>query len=362
MSTALRDGRRRGGWTVIHLPACACAVAVVLLGLVGCSVGPRSIPADRFNYSEAIARSYKEQMLLNVVRLRYGEMPVFVEVSNIVSGYTMASKVNAGAKPDSFPASLDLEGEVRFEERPTLSYKVLTGGNYTASLLLPLELATIWYLVESGWDAELILRGTTTSIGGITNRDPSSLNPRAADPRFEELLDAIGILQSDRVLGLRTDVDEDGTPHSYMYFRPMVITTENEHAVSTLRALLNLPADMDEFVLQYETSTTPGTISVRTRSLLQILIDVARDIEVPAQDLARGSVAPGSEQPGSSIRIRSGTRRPAHSYCAVKYRENWFWIDTNDYRSKSSFSFLMIMFQLRAGESSGRGPILTIPT
>jgi hypothetical protein len=76
-------------------------VLVVLIGFLvaGCtSIGPKTVPRDRFDYNQAISDSWKEQTLLNIVKLRYADMPLFVEVASIVSGYTLESSVNLGAK------------------------------------------------------------------------------------------------------------------------------------------------------------------------------------------------------------------------------------------------------------------------
>ena len=52
---------------------------LLLLCFCGCAarVGPKSLAHDRFDYSAAITQSWKEQMLLNMVKLRYMDPPCF---------------------------------------------------------------------------------------------------------------------------------------------------------------------------------------------------------------------------------------------------------------------------------------------
>ena len=86
---------------------------------------------DRFDYTGAVAESWKSQMLLNLVKLRYGA--VFLDVRQIVSGYTLEGTVQAGGTifnssgvvpgvPDS-SGSLGAQG--RYTDRPTITYTPL---------------------------------------------------------------------------------------------------------------------------------------------------------------------------------------------------------------------------------------------
>lgn len=54
-------------------------LGAVLLLIAGCSsIGPKTIPRDRYDYSCSISESWKRQTLLNIVKLRYLDPPIFV--------------------------------------------------------------------------------------------------------------------------------------------------------------------------------------------------------------------------------------------------------------------------------------------
>ena len=66
--------------------------------LCGCSsIGPGTVGRDRFDYSTSIIESWKRRTSLNVVRLRYFDPPIFVDVGQIVAGYTLEAGVSAPA-------------------------------------------------------------------------------------------------------------------------------------------------------------------------------------------------------------------------------------------------------------------------
>ena len=48
--------------------------------LAGCSsLGPQSVFRDRFDYVTSISESWKRQMLLNLLKVRYADAPVFLD-------------------------------------------------------------------------------------------------------------------------------------------------------------------------------------------------------------------------------------------------------------------------------------------
>src|SRR5215468_1474873 len=118
--------------------------ALVLFLATGCAhLGPKSISVDRFDYSTAIADSWKQQTLLNLVKLRYMDLPVFVDVASVVSGYSMQTGVNVngtlssqGAIQGNFGA---IGGQAIFTDRPTVTYVPLMGEKFLRGLITPID-------------------------------------------------------------------------------------------------------------------------------------------------------------------------------------------------------------------------------
>ena len=90
-----------------------------MLAATGCHhLGPKTIPVDRFDYSTAIGDSWKQQTLLNIVKLRYMDLPVFVDVASVVSGYSLQTGITANGTLSSDRA---IQGNFpRLARRPSI--------------------------------------------------------------------------------------------------------------------------------------------------------------------------------------------------------------------------------------------------
>jgi hypothetical protein len=66
------------------------ATGSLSLSLAACSsIGPSTVPQDRIDYATSIGNSWKDQTLLNIVKLRYADTPVFLDVAQVIGSYQL---------------------------------------------------------------------------------------------------------------------------------------------------------------------------------------------------------------------------------------------------------------------------------
>jgi hypothetical protein len=161
--------------------------------LTGCKhLGPKSIPVDRFDYSSSIADSWKQQTLLNIVKLRYMDLPVFVDVASIVAGYSMQTGVSVNGVLSSKTAIqgnyVSAGGQAVYTDRPTITYVPLTGEKFLRGLITPIDPKNIFFMLQSGYAADFLLGLTVESLNGVRNRSAAGGSVREADPEFVRAL------------------------------------------------------------------------------------------------------------------------------------------------------------------------------
>src|SRR5499426_40006 len=183
----------------------------VLLLFTGCaSIGPGTVKQDRFDYVTAISDSWKSQMLFNLVKLRYGDAPVFLDVASVINQYLAEGSVGYSGSwaqnaqlPWPYTALYNVLGTGRYAERPTITYLPLSGEKFARSLMTPIPPAAILNLLQGGYPVDLVLRLCVHSINGINSRFGSGARARQADPEFYELAERLRNIQQSGDLGLR---------------------------------------------------------------------------------------------------------------------------------------------------------------
>ena len=344
-------------------------ISIAFSALACSSIGPKSIPRDRSNYINSVSKSWKNQTLLNIVKLRYADTPVFLEVAQIVSGYTLESKLAAEAEFSDIQDSLLLGAEGKFVDRPTITYSPLSGNNFVRKLLAPIPPSAVLSLIQSGWPADLVLRTTVQAVNG--RRNQSGMEPRKspADEDFHLLIRLLREIQQSGAFGMRIEQRASERDTTVLFFYHETLDPNVVVIIRARKELLGLDPSLQRYKVAY--GAIPGgkdEIAILTRSVIQIMIEVSSYIEVPEphieQNRAQKTTALATDLEADIpplIQIKSSTQQPEDPFVEVEYEGHWFWIDAKDFASKRVFAFIMLILMLSETGEGGKLPVLTIP-
>ena len=349
---------------------------LIVTGLSGCaSIGPGTVARDRFDYISAISDSWKAQMLLNLVKLRYGDAPVFLDIASVINQYGIEGSLGYSGSwaqnpqpPWPYTALYNLLGSGRYVERPTITYSPLSGEKFARNLMTPIPPAAILNLLQGGYPVDVVLRLCVHSINGINSRFGAGARARQADPEFYQLIEKMRNIQQSGDLGLRVRKTGDQTATLVVFSKKPSPAIEADRA--EVRKLLGIDPKAEELNVVYgSVPINDREIAMLTRSMLEILLDLSSYIEVPAASTTEQRTFPtpapevvNGKPVAPLIKILSSSQNPGDAFAAVPYRQEWYWIDDKDFASKRLFSFIMFLFTLTETEGGKQGaPIITIP-
>ena len=363
--------KNKGTFSGFSSIARSCLFVSIALSQSGCmSFGPPSVDRDRFDYINAVANSWKQQTLLNIVKLRYADTPVFLDVGQIISGYQLQGSVGITGTLNSASAYgdlLNLGSTGSFTDKPTITYTPLTGANFIQVMITPIPPPALLMRVVEGWPIDILLQMGAQSINGLSNRKGGAQG-HAADPDFLRLVAALRRLQASGVIDFRVDVSkqtkQEGT---ILIISQMDVSPEIQADRALVRSLLGLRPDLMEIKIVYGTmSGKDDVIAMQTRSGFQLLTQLGSYIEVPPEHVAEGRTYPQIQSSVDAlslpplIKIHAEKSLPTDAFAAIKYRDYWYCIDDRDYRSKGIFTFLLIIMTLADTGEKSPVPIVTI--
>lgn len=244
----------------------------------------------------------------------------------------------------------------------------MQGDKFTRELLRPIAPAALFQLVQAGYPVDLVFQLATRAINGVYNRSTRPTWTREADPAFYPLLDALRRLQVSETIDFR--LEKRGPEDTALIaFRGGKVTPAVEQDSRFVRTALGLPPDARELNLTFGAiPRNDRELAVLTRSMLEILLELAGQVAVPDPDLADGRalrVPPPDPASGPHdlplVNIHTGTEPPPDAFVAVRYSQHGFWIDNRDFRSKAVFSFLLLLTALAQTGVTPQTPVLTVP-
>lgn len=332
------------------------------------SFAPKRLYDDQIGYSSSLADSQKAQTLVNVVRLRYGDFPVFLKTTQVISGYSLQQSLGGTVTPGAGTTVIGAPS-VSMGQTPTFTFQPVSGDALAQSFVRPLSTGQILTLGLSGVPIDVLFRLAVQSVNGMQNTTLLERSDHSGVSGFGQLLVNLRTLQKANLLGVRSaEGAPAGDPAAKSQGRIFLTIGDGSDpalraAAAQTRAALGLRPGTTDAEVVYGRSA-PGKIAVMPRSILGVMSYVASEIEVSAADVARGST-PETSGYASVLRrpaviIRSGEAAPRGAFSAAQYRERWYWIDGDDFDSKVAFSVIQMLMTL-SETSQNAGAVLTIP-
>jgi hypothetical protein len=326
----------------------AGAILAGALAAGGCSFGPYTLERSHGRYNEAVRLVDEEQLLRNLVHMRYNEIPLNLNVSSIAAQYELSGGAEArpffvAPNPSSHPfrtfTSVLPDINVAGANRPTLTLIPADNGAATEKFLTPITVDTLILLQQSSWPLATVLRLWVERINGVPNAASASGPQQDRTPDFGRFRRLVELFQSAQELGLGVVHPEehlvevsgplppsavvasvaveaakngleyrpraDGTSWSLVRKERRLVLEVNPLALGhpileEMAGLLNLEPGQP----RYEIVVAPGIVldplqapgppskamQVSLRSTLQVYFYLANGVEVPGEHLAAGLV------------------------------------------------------------------------
>ena len=347
-------------------------LCAVLSGvLTSCTlVGPATVNSGRLAYNESIVETNNQQLLLLVLRNRYGERGNLLALNSVTANVSVTTKVSTqlgfGDSGDYLGNLVPFGAGVVYEENPTIFYSPVGGEKYANRLMSPLSLRELMLFASNLTDPTRIYFTFVSKINDIHN--PSFLyDSQPVDPRFSRLIELFSKLDKAQRLHWTKNSQNSGRYSIVIdHYWP-----DYSADVAEIYKLLDLPAP-ETFSSRMVIPVSPGPdnpvqggVSISTRSIYRLLDILSAAIDVPEQDqINRKALSyPPPGLVGQKLRVRRASVAPETASTAVQYRDAWYYIDDTNQNTKLFFRLVTTLMSVSIADSTSNGaaPLLTVP-
>ncbi len=302
-----------------------------------------------YQYNDAVASSSNQQLLLNIVRMRYDEPPSFLQVTSVTTGYEFKGDINANAnigKIGGLGNTLASGTGASYLEKPTISYQPLTGQEFSRQLLSPISAESLILMARSGWSMKSVVLALVDEINGLPN--PKIVNADEAESHpFVRVATLLDELQSSGVLRLQVASQGKGDSKLIISGTP---AGKRRAQVEEVSKLLKLPNNKEFAIKRIRKNN--NEISIVGRSLLDALRFLSYGIDTPD----RPALHPAKDV----FTVQSSTIYPRKAFVRIAHDGRYYYIPNDDYQSKRVFAMVSQLFSLQAASDKGLSPLLTI--
>ncbi len=348
------------------------------------SFGPHALKYTHPAYNQVIVNTMDQQMLLNLVRLKYRDSAFFLNINSVTASFGMGADIGVGAElPWDFDQDNVRLGDGRlikpnvgmsYSQSPTISYTPLQGEEFLENVLTPIPIEALLILTQSGWRIDRVFAICIERINDLHNAPRASGPTPPEEPqytKFQRMLELLYQLQVANLIEIGPHLDLDKSRRVVVVIEP---DPDYQSVIDELKSLLGMTQPSNQFkitanFLDYK----EGEWDVRTRSISSMLYYLSQNVAIPERHKEDGLVTitkttDGEEfnwdktPAGTMLKVRSKKwGKPDNAFVSVPYRGAWFYIADNDLNSKSTFTLLKQLFSLQAGHIRDAGPTLTLP-
>lgn len=352
-------------WNILCLIALAC-------WLSSCTqVGPSYLPQNRQAYNSAMQVSGNEQILLNIVRMRYNDSPYFLDVSAIsssiefdVSASPSLSLTNTISRTtQSNSRTTGFEPKFTYREKPIISYRPFEGKSFSQLLLQPVGLNAIMQLYHAGYNPNKIIHIVINRLAYLQNVNGVN-DATINDHRLKEFvtfLNKTQYLLAHNIILIKPSL-YNSRELLGLYF---IGKAQDETAYRELLNLLGIPNFHKTlyFITSYEPKVDELTYGISTRTLLGILNYLSMGVDVPTADLKAKVVHNiNSKQQQARMRqllwVKVSANKPNNAYLSVYYKGYWFYIADTDVESRKTIALVWTLFEMLDDSSYQTQPII----
>ncbi|AHE65606.1 hypothetical protein [Legionella oakridgensis] len=322
--------------------------------LAGChSIGPSVLHNDRYSYNLALGDSKNQELLLNMVRLRYDHPPVILSVGNI-SGSTKIQRegrIEAYSKLFTQPTSTEskLEGTTGliYSDNPIISYTPMDDNEFHTRFLSALSLKHIELLLESSWSIARVFRVTLQRAGDAINASSAARPTSIHMPHYREFMDMVYVLRRLQIndafiISYQTD--------NHRETLTLHLNKKAKLSVKEKQILRKAGINLYENKIIFTNYEAPHATTVITRSVLSILNYLSKGVIVPQEDIESHIVKMTYTPEGNlfnwqnalrgMMKINYCEKQPVNAAVAIPYINRWYYIDNRDSNSKQTLMML----------------------
>lgn len=325
---------------------------------------------DRLDYNQRIGQEGDEEMLGNIVRLRYARSPVLLTTTQIIAGYGHSRNVagNISGVPMTATApSFGANGGASWSDNPTITYQPLSGKGFSKNILSPIPPDSLVPLINSGLPIDTLLQLTVQSIGNAHNTSGTipGRTGHQESTNFVMLQHGLRQLQQANLLILESQTDSKNNTHIWLLFPDVKYYSSVNETIRNIRYSLGLDENASKAEIVYGHYAQKGQIPIITRSMLGIWEDISSTMEVPQSAVKNHTTSPtivrSDISPRPPIIIHYSYDQPKDAYVSSEFEHVWYWIGNGDLASKEAFSILQFLAAL-AENGTHNGAVVTIPT